>query len=142
MTAERRDLLASVLPLAKALRRVEDAAAAQHGLTMWQYAILLVISDSDGLNQSEAAARLDYSRNRIIADLDHLEGRGLLARTKSADRRSNVLAITAAGVEVMRATHIEIGRGEDALLGGLSPTMRRDLDRALAAAARAVRAQG
>jgi MarR family transcriptional regulator, lower aerobic nicotinate degradation pathway regulator len=114
--AERRDLLALVMPLARALRRIEDAAAAGYGLRMWQYAILAMIERRPGLNQAEVASRLDYSKNRIVADLDGLERAGLVVRRRGADRRANELTITAAGRAARMAIQREIHRGEDELL--------------------------
>jgi DNA-binding MarR family transcriptional regulator len=126
---ERRDLLASLLPIARALRKIEDAAAAGHGVSMWQYAALALVAKVPGLSQREAADRMDYSRNRIIADLDHLEKEGLLIRRPGSDRRANVLEATRRGVAVMQQVRAEIHRREDELLADLSPDDRRDFDR-------------
>lgn len=117
--AERHDLLALVLPLARSLRRIEDAAAASHGLTMWQYAILATIERRPGLNQVDVAMLLQYSKNRIVADLDHLEGAGLLVRRRGTDRRSNELAVTAQGRTTRRSIQRAIHRAEDELLRGV-----------------------
>ncbi|MDF8262732.1 MarR family winged helix-turn-helix transcriptional regulator [Luteipulveratus flavus] len=140
MAAAREDLLASVHPLAKALRRIEDAAAATQGLTMWRYAILRGADAVPGSTQNDLAARLGYSRNRIVADLDALEESALVVRRRAADRRANAIEITVAGRRVMRAVQREIHRREDELLADLSPTTRRDLARAVERAAQAVRA--
>src|SRR3954471_14130470 len=102
MVTERIDLLAALAPLTRALRRVEDDAAARAGITMWQYAILAVVVAAPGLNQGAVATRLGYSKNRIIADLDLLEERDLLTRTPGPDRRANVLRATPAGRRVMK----------------------------------------
>ena len=134
--AERHDLLALVMPLARALRRIEDAAAAEHGLTMWQYAILALIERHPGLNQAEVAARLDYSKNRIVADLDRLEDAGMVIRTRGADRRANQLAVTEAGRAARRSIQGDIHRGEDDLLRGVAAGNVRDLRAALLEIAR------
>lgn len=126
MSTERHDLLASLLPIAKALRRIEDAAAARFDITMWQYAILSMATAVQGMSQSEVAEMLGYSRNRIIGDLDQLEKRELLVRVAGADRRVNTLRATESGMATMREIRAEIHRQEDALLSGLSPTARRD----------------
>src|SRR4051812_36449529 len=109
----RSDLLAMLAPLTKALRGIEDAAAEREGLTMWQYAILALVVELPGLNQGEVARRLDYSPNRIIADLDLLERRRLLWRRTGSDRRANVLEATTAGTRLMRQIQADIHRGED-----------------------------
>jgi DNA-binding MarR family transcriptional regulator len=139
----RPDLLALLAPVTKMLRGIEDAAAAQAGLTMWQYAILSLVAASPGLNQRAVADRLDYSANRLVADLDELERRRLLRRRPGPDRRANVLEVTAAGTRVMLRVRAEIHRGEDELLAGLGPAQRRTLlsaVRDLAVRSRALRA--
>lgn len=141
MPAERRDLLASLLPIAKALRRIEDAAAARCGITMWQFAILSMVTAVPGMNQGEVAARLGYSKNRIIADLDELAERELLIRVTGVDRRANMLHCTDSGVETMREIRAEIHRREDVLLSGLSPTARREFQRIVRQLGELVRTQ-
>jgi DNA-binding MarR family transcriptional regulator len=135
----RPDLLASLFPVTKALRRIEDEAAAAADLTMWQYAILSVAKDAPGLNQKVIARQLEYSANRIIADLDHLEQRGLVVRQPGADRRANVVTITRSGAALQRRVQRAIHAGEDELLAGLSATQQRQLHSAVRALAREVR---
>ncbi len=123
----RRDLLASLYPVTRVLRRIEDQAASREGLTMWQYAILSVVREDPGRNQGAIAQRLHYSANRIIADLDHLEERGFVRREPGTDRRANVVTITRAGAAVQRRVQRAIHEGEDELLAGLSVSQRRHL---------------
>jgi DNA-binding MarR family transcriptional regulator len=124
---ERGDLLAALAPITKALRRIEDAAAARAGISMWQYAVLSVVAETAGLNQAEVATRLGYSKNRIIADLDLLERRRLLTRTPGPDRRANLLTPTAAGLHLVRRIRADIHAGEDHLLAALPGGQRRAL---------------
>jgi DNA-binding MarR family transcriptional regulator len=131
---ERTDLLAALAPFTKALRRIEDDAAAAAGITMWQYAILAVVVHDPGRNQGEVAERLGYSKNRIIADLDLLEQHNLLTRKPGPDRRANVLHATPAGRRLMQQVRTAIRRGEDRLLRTL-PDDQRD---ALASATRTI----
>ena len=118
-------------PVAKALRRIEDVAAAEHGVNMWQYAILSVVIEKPGLNQSEVAKRLQYSVNRIIGDLDVLADRGLLTRRTGDDRRVNLLEATAAGISLRNLVRADIHKREDKLLAGLTATERTGLYSAL-----------
>jgi MarR family transcriptional regulator, lower aerobic nicotinate degradation pathway regulator len=126
---DRQDLLGSLMPITKALREIEDEAAAERGITMWQYAILAVTDQRPGLNQGDVARLLEYSKNRIVGDIDHLEEAGLLRRTSGSDRRANLLTITRAGGAVLRAVRAEIHRREDLLLAGLSPTAQAQFAR-------------
>ena len=122
---ERGDLLAALHPITRALRRIEEAAAGREGLTMWQYAILAVVTASPGRSQREVAAHLQYSANRLVTDLHDLERRGWVVRRAGADRRANELHVTAAGEAVRRRVRAEIHRREDDLLAGL-PVGERD----------------
>jgi DNA-binding MarR family transcriptional regulator len=131
MDDRRQDLLALLLPLTRDLRRIEEAAAGEHGLTMWQYAILSVADRRPGWHQAAIADALGYSKNRIVGDIDHLEGAGLLTRSPGADRRANVLTVTTAGRRAMRAIQREIHRHEDALLAPLSESARQTFVTAL-----------
>jgi DNA-binding MarR family transcriptional regulator len=127
VAAQRIDLLAALAPLTRALRKVEDEAAAAAGITMWQYAILSVVVAAPDLNQGEVADRLGYSRNRIIADLDLLEQRELLSRTPGPDRRANLLRATTAGRRLMQQVRAAVRRGEDELLRTLPADQREVL---------------
>ena len=139
MADDRGDLLAALAPLIKALRRIEDSAAARAHITMWQYAILSVVATEPGLNQAQVADYLQYSRNRIIADLDLLERRKLLTRRPAADRRANQLRPTAAGVRLMRQVRADIHHQEDLLLAVLPAGQRKGLHSAAQAVSRALR---
>jgi DNA-binding MarR family transcriptional regulator len=142
VAAERTDLLAALAPFTRALRKIEDDAAAAAGIGMWQYAILAVVVDAPGLSQAEVAARLGYSKNRIIADLDLLEQRKLLTRTPGADRRVNMLRATAAGRRLMLQVRGKIRRGEDQLLSSLPVEQRRALTAATRTITRALGSRG
>lgn len=136
---ERVDLLAFILPVSRELRRIEDAAAASAGVSMWQYAILWAISVWPGLNQAEVADRIGYSRNRIVADIDALEAAGLATRRPGADRRANVLHVTAEGRSVVERVRREIHRREDDLLHDVEPAERDALQSTLQKLAATVR---
>jgi DNA-binding MarR family transcriptional regulator len=139
VTAARRDLLMSFAPITRALRRIEDGAAQAAGLTMWQFAILSIVDETPDLNQGAVAKALAYSPNRIIADLDQLEERGLLIRRPGPDRRAKLLTTTPDGVGVMGQIRREIHRGEDELLSVLTPEQRVHLSASVHVLAAALR---
>jgi DNA-binding MarR family transcriptional regulator len=130
------------MPVNRELRRVEEAAAARHDRSMWQYAILSVVDRRPGLNQAEVASALGYSKNRIVGDLDDLERAELLTRQPGTDRRANILAVTAAGRRIMTAIEHEIHRQEDELLAPLPAATRRMFVAALLTLNEQVRARG
>ena len=135
---ERVDLLALVLPVSRELRRIEDAASASAGVSMWQYAILSAAARWPELNQAELAERIGYSRNRVVTDIDALEVAGLAARRTGDDRRSNTLLVTAEGRRAIGRIQREIHRREDDLLRDLAAGERDALYAALGTLAAAV----
>lgn len=136
---DRPELLAVLLPVVKALRRIEDDAAATAGIGMWQYAILSVVEAEPGAHQRQVAARLQYSANRIVADIDDLEAKGLLTRRRGPDRRYNELHPTPAGRRTRAKVHAAIRVAEDGLLAGLSPARQRGFGRTAAVLAARLR---
>jgi DNA-binding MarR family transcriptional regulator len=111
-----------VLPIAKTLAALETSIARRHGLTPWQYAILTAAAEPPGRTQRELAGAIGYDRNRIVADLDVLEGRALLVRLVDAtDRRSNRIEVTPAGRRLARATGRDLRAGTEALLAAVGP---------------------
>jgi DNA-binding MarR family transcriptional regulator len=123
----RRDLLEVVGPLHRRLRRIEEHCARAAGLSMWQYAILSLASAQDGLSQSVIAERLEYSKNRIVGDLDELTSRGLAERQSGTDRRAHAIHVTPAGHALVAEVREGIWRDEDELLPHLTPEQREVL---------------
>ncbi|TDC47876.1 MarR family transcriptional regulator [Jiangella ureilytica] len=116
------DLAGLVLPIAKTLTALETSVARRHGLTPWQYAILAAAAEPLSRTQGELAGAIGYDRNRIVADLDELEGRGLVTRhVDAADRRSNRIEVTPAGRRLARATARDLAAGTEALLAAVGP---------------------
>ena len=88
------------------LRLGELAAAAlePYGLDGRELAVLLVLASGEPASQQEAARRLDVDRTTMVALVDALEAKGLVARHPHAqDRRKNVVELTAAGAGTLRA---------------------------------------
>src|ERR1700760_1277482 len=73
------------------------------GLTPAQFSTLVVIDENPERRQSDIAAALGIQRPNFVALMDELERRGLAERVRSgADRRSNALALTAAGATLLQ----------------------------------------
>lgn len=127
--SSRRDLLSVLFTLTRSLRRIEDDAAAADDLTMWQYAVLALV-ESVPANQTTLATRLDYSKNRLVHDIDHLEHLGLVTReTPVTDRRSNHITITSRGRQTRKRIQRRIHAGEDELLRDVAPSTRKQFAR-------------
>jgi DNA-binding MarR family transcriptional regulator len=77
---------------------------AEHDLTPPLAGILRMLRVEPGLSQQQLAERLGAAPSRIVSYLDDLEARGWLVRTRdSADRRINVLTLTAAGNDAVNS---------------------------------------
>jgi DNA-binding MarR family transcriptional regulator len=94
--------------------------------------ILRLLSLSPGISQQELANRLNMHASRLVAVIDALEERALVARAEnSEDRRIYSLHLTEAGKEALHAIARVARAHEDALCAGLSAAERRQLARLL-----------
>jgi MarR family transcriptional regulator, transcriptional regulator for hemolysin len=83
--------------VARLLRTYADYKAAQFGMTRAQWAVLVRVDRSEGLNQSELAEVLDLQPITLTRLLDKLCDSGLIERRPDpADRRAKRLFLTAA----------------------------------------------
>jgi DNA-binding MarR family transcriptional regulator len=80
------------------LEKRTDAALAGLGVTSRDLGALRVIAGGEAASQQEVAAVLGVDRTSMVALLDALEGRKIIARRPSdRDRRRNVVELTGAG---------------------------------------------
>jgi MarR family transcriptional regulator, transcriptional regulator for hemolysin len=83
--------------VARLLRTYADYKAAQFGITRAQWAVLVRVDRSEGLNQSELAEMLDLQPITLTRLLDKLCDSGLIERRPDpADRRAKRLYLTPA----------------------------------------------
>ncbi len=83
--------------VARLLRTYADYKAAQFGMTRAQWAVLVRVDRSEGLNQSELADMLDLQPITLTRLLDKLCDSGLIERRPDpADRRAKRLYLTPA----------------------------------------------
>ena len=121
----------------------EAPILAAHGLTMWEYVILVPLLGQPGMSQKELARRSRRDPTRLIAHLDELAHRDLISReVDEADRRRRTVRLTDRGVAVVRATRREIRAMEAELLGVLPPSDQAALRQNLAATLRSLRERG
>lgn len=103
-----------VYRLKHALLRLEQLHAVHlrdSGVSARELGVLLLLADREPESQQQAAQRLGVDRTSMVALLDGLEGRGLVARRPdAADRRRNVVDLTDSG----RATLDVATRASDA----------------------------
>src|SRR3954453_11608167 len=88
------------------LEKLHQEHLAPSGINSRELAVLLLLDGREPESQQQAASRLGVDRTTMVALLDGLEDKGLVARRPDAhDRRRNVVALTGAGAATLaRAT--------------------------------------
>ena len=72
-------------------------------LTPGQFGVLVVIDTNPGLSQTQLGNALGIDRSTVVAVIDRLESRGLVARQAAPnDRRSHALHLTDDGKATLR----------------------------------------
>lgn len=90
--------------------------------------ILRLLDRTPGISQQDLAGRLSMHASRLVAIIDRLEERGLVAReTNDRDRRIYCLRLTAAGNESLAAIGRVARAHEEAVCEGLSEAERAHL---------------
>lgn len=106
----------------------EEPILAAHGVTKWEYVILDRLAIEDGLTQKELARRSRRDPTRLIAHLDELSKRGLIAReVDDADRRRRTVRLTEKGRKLVRSAGDDIRQMEAGLLAGVAVDLRATL---------------
>jgi DNA-binding MarR family transcriptional regulator len=96
-----------------AVARDFAAAMADLGLTQKQYAVLELIAANPGVSQIDMATILDTDRATMMALVDRLDARGLVARAASSrDRRRQELSLTRPGRSLLRQARERIAAHE------------------------------
>ncbi len=86
------------------LSELTGAALEPYGLTGRELAVLLVLTDGEPASQQQAAGRLGIDRTTMVAMIDALEAKQLVERAPHpADRRRNVVALTAHGRDTVKS---------------------------------------
>jgi DNA-binding MarR family transcriptional regulator len=83
--------------------------------------VLGILRDRGPMSPSELGERLIVTRATVTGLVDSLERRGLVQRTANpADRRSVIVGITAAGLEVVQQVRTLVHHNEKAWMGALA----------------------
>lgn len=116
-----RDVLASLHQAAHATVHALGIRLAHLGLTASEQNVLAVLADRQPRAVGELAAATGTRPTTLTSVLDRLEGRDLVTRQLDpADRRSFLIALTAAGHTAARAVHAAVTDLEQTALGGLT----------------------
>jgi DNA-binding MarR family transcriptional regulator len=114
------------------LAELTSAALAPHGLSGRELAVLLVLGDCEPASQQQAARKLGVDRTTMVALLDVLEDKGLVARRSDEhDRRRNVVALTTAGRTTLGLATTASDEAEQRFLAPLDPVVAEQLRNAL-----------
>ena len=112
--------------VARLLRTYADYRAAQFGMTRAQWAVLVRLDRSEGLNQSELAEMLDLQPITLTRLLDKLCDGGLIVRRPDpTDRRAKRLFLTDAARPVLKELS---GLGEETMAAVLEGVSRADVE--------------
>ncbi len=107
-----------------------------YGITGRQCAVLIAVDDREPRSQQEVAARLGVDRTTMVTLIDELEAKALVdRRADPADRRKNVVALTAAGRETLTGSLAATEAVERDFLAALSPADAATFRRLLAVVA-------
>ena len=103
-------------------------------VTSVQYATLVVLQQTPGVNQRQLGDELDLDRSTIADLVARMVRHGLIERTSDpADKRSNVLFLTAAGRKQLTTLRPRVEGVERILTAALSPQECSELRRLLSA---------
>jgi MarR family transcriptional regulator, transcriptional regulator for hemolysin len=117
VTSKNREFAFILNDVARLLRTYADYKASQFGMTRAQWAVLVRVDRSEGLNQSELADTLDLQPITLTRLLDKLCDSGLIERRPDPDdRRAKRLFLTAAARPLLQQLGI---LGEETMASAL-----------------------
>jgi DNA-binding MarR family transcriptional regulator len=132
ISARRRKVDYGVLPelvgyhLRKAqVATFQDFARSMQGsdIRPGQFGVLVLIDANPGLNQSELGEAMGVDRSTVVAVIDRLQERGLVARRPVPnDRRSYALELTLSGRNLLAQLRPQVAAHEARLAEGLNPS--------------------
>lgn len=107
-------------------RVIEELARA--GARKWHYAALATLEEFGPASQSALSDRTRIYRSDLVAVLDELAGRGQVERAPDpADRRRNLVRITASGRRQLRRLDKLLTAVDDDVFAPLTPAQRDQL---------------
>ncbi|WP_185089413.1 MarR family winged helix-turn-helix transcriptional regulator [Nonomuraea muscovyensis] len=126
---ELRGLPSRLLSIAAAhADRLVSAGLAGADARKWHYAVLVTLRDAGPASQATLSRRTGIYRSDLVGVINELAGRGLVERAPDpADRRRNVVTITAEGGLLLDRLDALLASLQDDLLAPLAEPERRQL---------------
>jgi len=125
--SRRREFAFMLNDVARLLRTYADHRAAQYGMTRAQWAVLVRLDLSEGLNQSELAEMLDLQPITLTRLLDKLCDSGLIERRPDpGDRRAKRLFLTPAARPLLKQLAV---LGEETMNSATEGLSQDDIER-------------
>ncbi|OLE24433.1 MAG: MarR family transcriptional regulator [Catenulispora sp. 13_1_20CM_3_70_7] len=108
------------------MRAAIEGELAEFGLTVPQFATLMMLDHAPGMSIAEVARACGTTRQAANEMVTGLQEQGLVERAPHpTDRRVQQLTATEAGRETFRRAGPAVRRREEELEAGLSPELRR-----------------
>jgi MarR family transcriptional regulator, lower aerobic nicotinate degradation pathway regulator len=112
--------------------RLVSEAFAESGALRYHYALLAALEEFGPASQAALGRRCGIDRSDVVAAINELAERGQVVRSPDpADRRRNVITITAVGGRQLARTERALAGAQEALLAPLSEGERGELTRLL-----------
>jgi len=104
---------------------VDEAGA--DALTPRQFAVLLAVSNEEGLTQTELVDRTGIDRSTLADIVARLLNRGLIQRRRAKDDgRAYAVKLSAQGAKALREAQPSAAAADARLLASLPPAKRQD----------------
>ena len=100
----------------------------QAGFDPYDYSVLAILAEGARETQATIADAISLDPSRLVALLDSLEKRGLVARQRDPlDRRRHTVTITPAGTSALEQVRVVAREAEDEFLAALDADDRKAL---------------
>ena len=119
-----------LISVTEELREIGNAKLSCHGLGEGRIMVLVLLLENqpEPLSHSQLADLLGITKGSITGLVDGLENDGLVKRCETReDRRTRLIAITPAGLEMVNQYLPKKFRGIERLMAGLTPVERETL---------------
>ena len=97
------------------------------GLTARQFAVLMAVSEEEGLTQTDLVERTGIDRSTLADIVGRLLSHGLIQRRRAKeDARAYAIKLTPQGAKVLREAQPGAAAADTRLLANLPPAKRQD----------------